>query len=379
MSRNRDMDWDLIKNWIVEVSNGNINEVYQDDFVALVTRLTLDHFEDRRDQKVSEYQSDVLASMYIVGCFSCNHPFDIETLCTLCDECYTSEHIVNSIHRLICWMSPTSEKGFDRTKIEERYTVASSPGMTCDLVVFHPTNSQLIRKRIAHGSVLPAYDAMVETVVHYLLPPKPLNIARLVHVYANDIQTDLYYEYVPIPLKTFFGTHDNCILHTVLVSLLRGVRDLHMMGIAHRDLKGMNVHVADDNQCKLLDVGSAGYASMRQTVPICTISHRSPDILQAEVNDVDYLYDGKCLDMWSLGVLILELYLGSHPFGRTYRGESAKSMLSRINRAKKHVLLDIQHKCTNAQLAIITRCLDSLPENRPNIDEVMVVFEPHVR
>jgi hypothetical protein len=375
MSRNHDMDWELIERWIVEVSNENIDAIYQDNFVALVTRMTRDHFEDRYVYlKTSEYQASVLACMYIVGCFACNRPFDMETLCILCDRCYPPEEILQTIYKLICWTSPTSVLSFDTTKIHKKRTVASAGGMTCDLVSYTGAKCLLVRKRIEHWSGLPAYDAMVEVVVHYLLPTSP-NVASLVHVHANDMYTDLYYEYVPTPLDMFFGIDDERMVHKVLVSLLHGVRDLHAIGIAHRDLKGLNVHVTTENQCKLLDVGSAGFGTMRETVPICTISHRSPDILKAEVDDVYYLYDGKCLDMWSIGVLILELYLGRDPFGHTDRGESAASMLLRINQYKAPVLRDVKHRCTPSQLDILSRCLDSLPENRPDIGEVLVVFE----
>ena len=375
MPHNYDVNWALIKEWIIEVAAEYISETCQDEFVTLVSRLAHDHFEDRYLYlQTGEYQCYVVACMYVVGCLACHHPFDLETMCALCDGCYTHDMINQTIYRLVCWMSPTSDRSFCRSKILDRRTVASSEGTVCDLVVHVSFNCPLIRKRIKHWTGLPAIDAMVEAVVHYLLPKTP-NVARLVHIHANDQHTDLYYEYVPTPLSDFFGTEDMHSMRTILVGLLHGVRDLHLIGIAHRDLKGQNIHVTDNERCKLLDVGSAGYGLIRHTVPVCTITHRSPDILQAEVDHRPYHYDGKCLDIWSVGVLILELYLGPHPFGRTRHAESAGSMLDRIDRLKASVLTNVQPMCTPNQLMILSRCLDSIPENRPNIDEVLEVFE----
>ena len=161
----------------------------------------------------------------------------------------------------------------------------------------------------------------------------------------------------------------------MLGGLLRGVRDLHAKGIAHRDLKGANIHVTADHRCKLLDVGSAGSGPTRYTVPACTISHRVPDLLQAEIRGGPYAYEGIRLDMWSVGVLILELLVGPHPFGHIHANISAEQMLANLQEKKPAVLAALQPPlCTPDQRTVLIRCLDDHPKNRPEITEVLDAF-----
>jgi serine/threonine protein kinase len=125
----------------------------------------------------------------------------------------------------------------------------------------------------------------------------------------------------------------------------------------------------------LLDVGSAGHADNRCTIPVCTITHRSPDILHAEIEKRYYQYDGKCLDIWSLGILLIEIYTGPEPFGPIVEGMSATHMLANIMDKKDRVLENVGTKCEPKQLALLLRCLDNLPTRRPTIAELRGGFE----
>jgi len=372
----RDEDWACLRDWIAEVSLEMIPAPYQPGFVTLVTRLTRLHIIATPESiRLDSRQAYALGCMYIVSCYTCQYPLRLQELHVLCCGCYTEERIVDAIQALVDWMNPTGDT-FNLASVAYRRNICQSERTVCDLVSTD-TDRLLVRKRIDHRKHLPAYPAMIEVMVHYLLSANlapSTNITRLVYAHTTKAYTDLYYDYVQTPMSTVFGTTNADTAHTTITSLLRGVQCMHTLGIAHRDLKGLNIHITPAYECMILDVGSAGYGAERHTVPVCTITHRSPDILAAEVEGVDYAYDGRCLDMWSVGILVVEVYLGPDPFGQILYNTTVECMLSRIHRARERILLKLRGRCTDAQHAMIQRCLDSLPRNRPSISELMSVY-----
>jgi serine/threonine protein kinase len=368
-----DLHWSLIQDWIEEISIENISVAFRTEFSRIVNRLAKAHFyQNRGGIPRHKYQVYILACMYIVSCYTCHWMLTLKELRLWCDECYTADTIVEAIHVFVQWMHH-QDGNFEVHDIETLQTCEAS---ICDLVRCSADDRLLVRKRIYHREGLPAYDAMVEVVTHYLLNTTGTytNVARLVHVQTSDTSVDLFYVYVLTPLVNLFGRTVGTCTQKIIQSLLQGVRCLHAIGIAHRDLKGANIHVTQENECMLLDLGAAGCREHRETVPVCTITHRSPDILQAEADDVDYVYNGHGLDMWSVGVLIAEIHLGPHPFGRVYQDMTPQRMLMRIDRMKDGVLMKLRETCTVTQVGMIHRCLQYLPADRPDINEVLSVF-----
>jgi serine/threonine protein kinase len=374
MMLTHDADWNKIQSWVNEVSEDYIAMQYQQPFVEIVSRLAHDQFYDMAGKiPKSEYQSYVVSCMYAVSCYACHRPLGLNDLYELCGKSYTKEKIIQILHNLVSWMSPDCTFRHERTHFRKRLAV--NEGTLCDLVTYEHTDALFVRKRIEHNGLMPAYDAMVEVIVHYLLE-ETTNIARLIGIHITSTHTELYYEYVQTPLGSYFGeiNDDTTVLQSILASLLHGVKNMHAVGISHRDLKGLNIHVTPDHQCMILDVGSAGYGEKRTTLPICTITHRPPDLLQAEIDGVSYIYDGTCLDMWSIGVLIVEIYMGPKPFGMVHHDSSAADMLTLIQQSKASVLETLRHMCTSSQLMMIRRCLDDVPTKRPTIDDMLNVF-----
>jgi hypothetical protein len=367
-----DRDWKCIQDWILHVTTDEIAHTSQHGFSTIVSQLARAHFYAPGGiTPKHDYQAFVLACMYMVSCHACHHPISLQVLHTLCCGCYSTNKIVETLHAFIRWMHP-SEIGVDYVKTLD----SRNEGTQCDLVTIDSGHLMLVRKRIRHHGMLPSSEAMNEIIVHTILKPQSTtNIAALVHVHINNQHTDLFYEYVHTPLQRFFGTTDAIARHAIIVSLLRGVRCMHKSNIAHRDLKGSNIHVANSSQeCMLLDVGSAGYGVKRCTIPVCTVTHRSPDILQAEMDRVCYWYEGTRLDIWSIGVLILEVYSGPEPFGPIPCDSTAAQMLSVIRTQKASALQKLRDSCTAVQMDIIAQCLDEIPENRPDIDDLLGVF-----
>jgi hypothetical protein len=103
----------------------------------------------------------------------------------------------------------------------------------------------------------------------------------------------------------------------VLVQVGKALRKAHEAGIVHRDLKPANLYIAridDDEVVKILDFGIAkdshsplGDATRTGEV-LGSPHYMSPEQVRAE-KDIDYR-----TDLWSVGVLLFRMLVGSLPF-----------------------------------------------------------------
>lgn len=99
-------------------------------------------------------------------------------------------------------------------------------------------------------------------------------------------------------------------LQMVVRELAAGLAALHQAGLVHRDLKPDNVLIRDDAplQLVLTDFGIASVldTTQRFTGTARTLHYAAPESLSG-------IIDSKT-DYWALGMLLLELVLGKHPF-----------------------------------------------------------------
>ncbi|XP_075591005.1 extracellular signal-regulated kinase 2-like [Dermatophagoides farinae] len=144
----------------------------------------------------------------------------------------------------------------------------------------------------------------------------------------NDIY--LIFEYVKSDLSVFLKEKklDKEKIPQIVYQLLLALRDLHCRGLIHRDLKPSNILVDDQYQIKLADFGLARPARnsvvdeslMAMTDYVATRWYRSPEVLLG-MNEYS-----EAVDVWALGCIMAELYLGSVLF----RGSSTMEQLNLI-------------------------------------------------
>jgi serine/threonine protein kinase len=97
-----------------------------------------------------------------------------------------------------------------------------------------------------------------------------------------------------------------------------------MLGVTHRDIKLENVLFANANDIKLIDFGfsTVSQPGKRLKVFCGTPSYMAPEIVRRTE------YEGKPVDMWSLGILLYALLCGCFPF----RAKSYPDLYRRIAR-----------------------------------------------
>ncbi|XP_077221840.1 mitogen-activated protein kinase kinase 5-like [Tasmannia lanceolata] len=102
--------------------------------------------------------------------------------------------------------------------------------------------------------------------------------------------------------------------------ILHGLVYLHSQKIVHRDIKPSNLLINGNNQVKIADFGVSRI--LAQTMDPCnssvgTIAYMSPERINTDLNQG--VYDGYAGDIWSLGLSILECYMGRFPFATNGR------------------------------------------------------------
>ena len=81
------------------------------------------------------------------------------------------------------------------------------------------------------------------------------------------------------------------------------------MNIVHRDIKLQNILLKDGLEVKLIDFGFAFVETGEKVSNFCgTPSYMAPEIVQRR----DHY--GKPTDVWSLGVLLFKMLIGTFPF-----------------------------------------------------------------
>ena len=91
--------------------------------------------------------------------------------------------------------------------------------------------------------------------------------------------------------------------------LLSAMAYLHDRKIVHRDLKTSNLLYSNEGMLKVCDFGLARKAAQTlMTQKVVTMWYRPPELLLGQ-----FVYSTE-LDMWSVGCIMAELFLGQPPF-----------------------------------------------------------------
>jgi eukaryotic-like serine/threonine-protein kinase len=145
------------------------------------------------------------------------------------------------------------------------------------------------------------------------------------------------------------------------VQIARGLSAAHARNIMHRDVKPSNVIITRENVAKIVDFGLArvvaGISATQSMALTGTLPYMAPEQILGESID-------RRSDVWALGILIVQMITGSHPFARPTTAAMTFAILNQPPAALDAVPTPLQ--------PILYRTLSKKPGNRyPSADEML--------
>ena len=126
--------------------------------------------------------------------------------------------------------------------------------------------------------------------------------------------------------------------------ICEGLAKSHKTGIIHRDLKPENILFDQDGQVKILDFGLAKFRNheniTQKSTRLGTINYMSPEQLQGKEVDAQS-------DIFSLGIILYELFTGSMPFKGDYEASIIYSILHEQPKPVTEFNLDLPESVQN--------------------------------
>ncbi|XP_049851707.1 serine/threonine-protein kinase MARK2-like [Schistocerca gregaria] len=190
------------------------------------------------------------------------------------------------------------------------------------------------------------------------------NVIRLYEVIETDTCFFLIMEYATGgEVMDFLVTHGRLKekdARRLFRQVVSAVDYCHRLHVIHRDLKAENLLLDKDLRVKLIDFGLSNFfvpGELRNT--FCgSLTYTAPELIKRQ------MYEGRKVDVWSLGILLYVLVCGALPFN----GDNFRELLTKIVVGKYQVPSYVSAECRD--LLGIMLVVD--PEERATLDEVRV-------
>ena len=174
-----------------------------------------------------------------------------------------------------------------------------------------------------------------------------------------------YYEGMTLSEKLDRGVMPAREALDLAIQIARGLSAAHARNIVHRDIKPSNVIITPDNVAKIVDFGLArvvASASATQSMSLTgTLPYMAPEQILGEPVD-------QRSDVWALGVVLVQMLTGSHPFVRPNTAAMTFAILNQAPSALDAV--------PDAVQPLIYRTLSKKPEHRQaNASELLADLE----
>jgi len=210
-------------------------------------------------------------------------------------------------------------------------------------------NEVRILASVHHENVISFKEAFIDDEKEHLW---------LIIEYAND--TDLYQK---IKEKQNANEYfDEVEVWKVAIDVLKGLNQLHLLKIMHRDLKSANVFLTADGTAKLGDMNVSKVTDKKglNYTQTGTPYYASPEVWRDESYDIKS-------DIWSLGCVIYEMCALKPPF-------KARNFQELFKKISKGSYTRIPKFYSNDLASLIKVLLNVDAENRPDCNKLLNWF-----
>ncbi|VFQ68972.1 unnamed protein product [Cuscuta campestris] len=212
------------------------------------------------------------------------------------------------------------------SELERINRIGSGSGGTVYKVLHRPT-CKFYALKVIHGHHEDSVRLQMRREIEILRDVDHPNVVKCHGLSDHNGEIQVLLEYVD--RGSLEGTHmpHEPSLSDLTRQILSGLCYLHRRRIVHRDIKPSNLLINSQRKVKIADFGVSRI--LAQTMDPCnssvgTIAYMSPERINTDLNQGQY--NGYAGDIWSLGVSILEFYLGRFPFNDGRQGDWASLM-----------------------------------------------------
>lgn len=172
-------------------------------------------------------------------------------------------------------------------------------------ILTHVTTFEEFKKEYELGPVV-----LAKLKHNFIKRDSDIIVINLMKKYVCDLNT-LIHKSNQSDLENYF--------YPLVKKIIKSLNFIHMNSSSHGDFKSSNILISGP-ECKICDFGGIKLISSKLYEKTCTLTSRSPEELFYEQNkNKTYFPDyGYKPELWSLGIVLLELYAGYNPISRIY-------------------------------------------------------------
>lgn len=162
---------------------------------------------------------------------------------------------------------------------------------------------------------------------------------------------------------------DDAQAAAIMKDVVQGVDHLHDHEIIHRDIKSDNILVNHKGVIKITDFGFAANLAgqtMRKTF-VGTPYWMAPEVVKSQFSDKRTEKYGKKADVWSCGILGIEMIEGQPPY---HKERSIGAVLKKINSNGKPPM-DLSRPISSDFQSFLDSCLEYNPDQRLSAKELV--------
>lgn len=195
-----------------------------------------------------------------------------------------------------------------------KQTIGEGSFSKVKLAVHKPSNNIVAIKIISKQNLSKNDKLRTEREIEIL---SSLNHPNIIHV-IEIIQTESYYyivmEYCPEGELFSYIVHKKRLSEEeasfLLYQIVNAVEYIHSKNISHRDLKPENILLLSNRTIKIIDFGLSNYIVNKAylSTPCGSPCYAAPEMLKNKQ------YDGKKVDIWSIGIILYAMVCGYLPF-----------------------------------------------------------------